>query len=993
MLRQKTDSQSSRRTNAVKKVKFRRKVPNPDEQMEMMCLRLDAFTQGGLASSLYSGMAEGICLHRIIFDENREPADYRILDINQAYSDITGITRDKALGALASELYGTGKPPYLDIYAEVAETGKPKKFEVFFDHIGHFAISVVSPEKDQFITIFTDVTETKASEQILRAQRALAEDLSSTTDYAWALNRALESFIEISGMDSGGVYVVDASGDLVLEMDSGLSDSFVGQVGSYSVDTPQHKLVMLGEPVYSTHPQVVNDVGEEVGEEGINALAVIPIKHEGNVIACLNLASHTSDGGPDGKTRSVIETMAGYLGSVIARLNAERALADEQKKYCLVEEHLSDVVWTMDMNFRMTATTKSVERLRGFTSEEVMGHSLAETISPGSIEVAMEAFKKHLDGANLGRFESVKLELEQPCKDGTTIWTETEMTMVPDNDGKPCGIVGVTRNIDDRRETENALKESEERYRIVVEGIQHGIVIANSFPPKVLFANSGMLEILGYSIEELQSMPHHELMAIVHPEDVQKIFGSYHAGLESGNGMPENYVFRIFRKNSEMRWIQASASPSRHKGEDVLVGFFTDVTEQKEAREAEAIAKQRIETAAHMEALRRMAGGIAHDFNNLLTGFYGNLDLAIAELEDALLGVSSRTRTKLLSLQAAINELRPITDRAAALSTQLLKYSKEVSTRKDEYNPTVFLPSDIFERVFKLLDAGHSSVDKISTSEPDLWPVKADKDAMLDALLNLCGNSLDAMPEGGRLTLAASNYYGAVPVLKGEEYANINGRFVRIDVIDTGTGMDENTRAKVFDPYFTTKEPGKGTGLGVSNAFVFTTDHEGHISCLSDTSKDNHGTTFSIFLPATDEEITSSDVPDSESSSVQALKRGTVMLVDDEPMIRKIGKASLKRNKCRCILARDGQEAVEIFKERHLEIDLVILDMTMPRMGGLEAQRKMIEINPDVRTIISTGYGDSKEAEARAVGVLGFLSKPFNLGTFAAALDKYLPEK
>ncbi|NPU83659.1 MAG: CHASE2 domain-containing protein [Syntrophaceae bacterium] len=407
----------------------------------------------------------------------------------------------------------------------------------------------------------------------------------------------------------------------------------------------------------------------------------------------------------------------------------------------------------------------------------------------------------------------------------------------------------------------------------------------------------------------------------------------------------------------------------RIDGSHRLIGFvqvIQDITEQKRA----AREKQRLEAelaqVQKMEAIGTLAGGVAHDFNNILMGIQGYVSLLQIDLP-----AEDRRYSRLQKIETQVQS-------AANLTRQLLGFARggKYEVRPTNLNELLEKTSDMFSRTKKEIMISRRLQENI-------WLVDADQGQIEQVLLNMYINSWHAMPEGGDLTLTTENV-----VLNSSHHRSFDiqpGRHVKISVSDTGTGMDEEVRKRVFEPFFTTKEPGKGTGLGLASAYGIIKNHGGFIEVKSAVGE---GTTFEIYFPASEKnETTEKPVPAMESSR----GRETILLVDDEQENITVMKELLEDLGYRIVCAGSGQEATAVFMMRKDSIDLVILDMVMPGMGGGQTFDALRAIDPGVKVILSSGY--SIEGEARSIldrGCNGFIQKPFLINDLSRIIREVL---
>jgi PAS domain S-box-containing protein len=496
------------------------------------------------------------------------------------------------------------------------------------------------------------------------------------------------------------------------------------------------------------------------------------------------------------------------------------------------------------------------------------------------------------------------------------------------------------------------LVESELQHRLVTESSLTGIAMIKN--GTFLFVNNKAAEMAGMTIETMTGT---RFVDIVHPDDRERMAAKLKR-LQQGETSENQFEFRYVNALGTSGWIEALAVPVYYKGELVVLGHAIDVTDKKEALAEQRKLEANLMQAQKMEAVGNLAGGMAHDFNNLLHAIQGYAETLLL-----------RTR----SSDSDTRELRAIlaaTQRGAELIRQLLTFCRGV-----EIELTPIRLNDHIERAKDLLSRTIPKMIRIDLRlNPDLFLVNADPVLIEQVLFNLAINARDAMPDGGALTIKTRN------ARLGPEYCKIApgakpGDYVEIVITDTGTGIDPETKKRIFEPFFSTKPPSEGTGLGLSTVYGIIENHEGTIHCESEPGK---GTTFRIMLPAVTEAH-----PVQEQSVDEDLTGGaeTVLLVDDEPSIRDLGQTMLTMFGYTVITAANGKTAVELYKDRMEEIDIVILDLVMPEMGGKQCLKKLKELNPEVKVIISSGYdpdGLADEETARLAS--SFISKPYKVG-------------
>jgi CheY-like chemotaxis protein len=358
-----------------------------------------------------------------------------------------------------------------------------------------------------------------------------------------------------------------------------------------------------------------------------------------------------------------------------------------------------------------------------------------------------------------------------------------------------------------------------------------------------------------------------------------------------------------------------------------------------------------------MESLGTMAGGIAHDFNNLLTIILGYTDVL---LESRMEGDPDRED---------LRRIRYAAGKGADLVKRILTFSRKTESRPLDLdlNQRIRQTQRFLQRTIpKMID-----IDLILAD--DLARIHADPTQVDQILMNLAVNARDAMPEGGKLVIETAN------VVLDEEYAQTHfgaktGEYVLLSMSDSGHGMDKETLDHIFEPFFTTKEAGKGTGLGLAVVYGIVTHHNGYITCNSEPGR---GTTFKIYLPVAKVE-TKPDV--ATSREIPAYGTETILLVDDEEFVRDLGKRILERSGYTVLTASNGKEALDAYKRKKEDISLVILDLIMPEMSGMQCLEELLQINPNTLVLIASGFAvDRQTKEAIETAAKGFLSKPYNV--------------
>ena len=510
-----------------------------------------------------------------------------------------------------------------------------------------------------------------------------------------------------------------------------------------------------------------------------------------------------------------------------------------------------------------------------------------------------------------------------------------------------------------RDRSQKALRESEEKYRTILENIEDGYYEVD-IGGNLTFFNESACRLLGYSHDELRGMNNRRY---TDKENAGKIYRTFNEVYSTG--VPAKGLdWEIVRKDGTKRSIESSVSLMKDaSGRPIgFRGVVRDITERK------ALETQ-LRQAQKMEALGTLAGGIAHDFNNLLQAISGYTQLLLWEKSGTDHGAHE------------LKEIEKAAGRAASLIRQLLAFSRKVEGERRPVN----LNQEIMDIEKVLKRTIPKMIDIEIRLSKDLRTVRADPIQMEQILLNLGSNAADAMPEGGKWVIETRN------ASLDEEYCRnhlgaVPGDYVLLTVTDTGHGMDRETVQHIFEPFFTTKEIGRGTGLGLASVYGIVKSHGGYIMCYSEVGR---GTIFKIYLPAVEQEG-----GEYKKSAEKTMPKGgseTILVVDDELSIREFAKRILQRFDYQVLLARSGEEALDIYNGRKDGIDLVILDLGMPGMGGYACLRELLKIDPSARVMIASGYAiDDRMKEILQSGAAEYIGKPYQFRELLAKVRDVL---
>ncbi len=521
----------------------------------------------------------------------------------------------------------------------------------------------------------------------------------------------------------------------------------------------------------------------------------------------------------------------------------------------------------------------------------------------------------------------------------------------------------VQYTVNKRRAADDALRESQEKYRTILESIEEGC-FETDIDGNLTFFSNPFLKKLGYSRDELLGRNTSQYTSPDTAEKMNRITERL-----KKTGKPENVAdYDVIRKDGSNVSLELSVSLLKDQDGRPMGyrGVLRDVSERKKTEEEKHKLETQLQQAQKMESIGTLAGGIAHDFNNILMGIQGNASLMLLKIDS-----EHPNHEKIKNIETYVQN-------GTALTKQLLGFARrgKYLIKATDLNEIIDKSSSLFARTKKEIQV-HTDLYE------DLWTAEVDRGQIEQVLLNLYVNAWQAMSNGGDLYLQTENVILDRSYVK--PYKVEPGRYVKISVSDTGVGIDKETQERIFEPFFTTKEMGRGTGLGLASVYGIIKSHSGYINVYSENER---GTIFTIYLPASAKEV----FIEEEGSPAMLIKgTGTILLIDDEKMILDIGLELLEELGYTVLSAMNGQEAIDVFQKDQDNIDLVIMDMIMPGMGGGETFDRLKEINPEVKVLLSSGYSINGQAtKIIRRGCDGFIQKPFNMYQLAEKIQKIL---
>ncbi|MEJ2642593.1 MAG: ATP-binding protein [Desulfosarcinaceae bacterium] len=652
---------------------------------------------------------------------------------------------------------------------------------------------------------------------------------------------------------------------------------------------------------------------------------------------------------------------------------AQRELSQSQRKYLDLFDFAPIGYFLVDTMGVLQEINLTGARMIDRSRDGIGGKPLFVYMEPA----CRPAFERHLRSIWAGEPASTEVVLRQ--KDDRRLPVELFSIPVSDEAGRIVQARIAATDISRRRQAEEELKASESRLHNIVKTI-----------PDIVYRldRNGMINFISESIRRYGYRPDEMLggsmMRLVHPEDRMRArhhLDERRTGDRSTNGLELRLLVedkasqsdadgdaakeeRYFLVNAEGLYTDSSEPDRQFIGTQ---GIAHDITKRKHSENEHRYLEAELHQARKMEAIGTLAGGIAHDFNNLLMGIQGNTSLIRMDNPD-----DEHSQQRLENIEQCVK-------RGSELTKQLLGFAKggKYAVKTLDINRIVAETVQLFARTHKAIKIGQELSE-------DLWVVDADRGQLEQVLLNLLINADQAMPEGGEIRLVTKNI--ASPSQPPHRLGLKTGRYIRILIEDTGVGMPPEILSRIFEPFFTTKEMGRGTGMGLASAYGIVKNHDGIIDVDSTPGR---GSRFWVYLPASDGAVS----VENEVHQGILKGKGTVLLVDDEEIIIRVGSDMLNSLGYRVICARKGREAVQIYDQKHAEIDLVILDMVMPEMSGFETYDYLKSINPHIKVLLASGFSQKGQAsEIIARDRQTFIQKPFDLARLSHKLNAILPD-
>jgi PAS domain S-box-containing protein len=627
---------------------------------------------------------------------------------------------------------------------------------------------------------------------------------------------------------------------------------------------------------------------------------------------------------------------------------ASKPLTDERRYRYLISGISDYAIYMLDPQGHVSSWNAGANRFKGYVAQEILGQHFSRFYTPEDQQSGMPA-RALRTALSEGKYESEGWRVR---KDGSRFWAHVVIDPIYAEDGVLVGFGKITRDVTERKRAEDALRDSEQRFRLLVNGVTDYALYMLSPEGTVTNWNAGAERIKGYGQDEV----------------IGSHFSRFYTEGDRNAGLPQRALATAasaghfesegwrMRKDGSCFWAHAVID-AIHDETGELVGFAKitrDLTEKKKAAEALEQVNQALYQAQKMESIGQLTGGIAHDFNNLLS-------VLSSGVEVLRMGRAEGDARTLESMRRAI-------DRGARLTQQLLAFARQQPLQAETRSINRVING--FETVLRR--AGNPTIEFVVELDRKTHSAVIDSARLESALLNLVVNARDAMPDGGRLCIATSN----VTLAAHQAGTLPAGNYVRVTVSDTGTGMPPDVVARAFEPFFTTKEVGKGTGLGLSQVYGFIKQSDGDIVI---DSRPGEGTTISIYLPAVVE-----CAADAEAAAEHTER---VLIVEDEPDLMDVAASLFTSMGYDVLTAASGREAIDVLE--HRDVDILFTDVVMPNgMSGIELANYAREHYPATKIMLASGYPlpALRQRHGSELNEFAFINKPYRLSDLARTL-------
>ncbi len=849
-----------------------------------------------------------------------------LIDINDYWIKTMGYARSEVIGRKVTDFYTDASRKYAQDIVQPAffRTGIANAISYQF----------VKKNGEVLDVLLSATAERDDAGNVVRSQ-AVIQDITERKRMEEYLRRSEERYRDLFENASDGISIQDGTGFIDCN-----------KRGAAMYGLPKEKLIGRSPAEFAPERQPDGRLSAEVAGEKIQAaLSGVPQFFEWQPLR--------ADGSPFDVEITLSRLEIGgsvFLQAIVRDITARKRAEDERRRSERMLQTIIDAepecVKLLDENANLIMMNRAgLDMLQADSLEQVKGRCVCSLLTSGYRQAFLDLTRRVFQGG------SGTLLFEVIGMKGRHLWLETHAVPLRNEKDEIGALLGVTRNVTERIQQDEALRASEARFRSIIEHASTGILVADNETAQIMYANPEICRLLGYSEQEFHTMKATELAV---PEEASLTVVGFQAHAAGKLHATER---TIRRKDGSSLRMSINSVQMEYDGRPSMAGFFVDISE-KVLLEEERLKTQKL------ESLGTLAGGIAHDFNNLLQGVFGYISMARLTFDQ-----KEKSLAMLEQAEKALHQSVNLTSQLLTFSKGGKPVKKVLDLRSVIENSTAFALSG-------------SRVTCEILADKDLRTVEADEGQIGQVIQNIVLNADQAMPLGGMIRVSIRNMPAAAIVLP----ADLQGDLVEIVIRDQGTGIPAEHLTRIFDPYFTTKE--KGSGLGLATAYSIIKNHGGLVRVQSEVGK---GTTFFIYLPAS-----GAAVEESKSPAIPAATRkARILVMDDEKMIRAVAGELLTAIGHDVTCAESGETALEAYqaaRDAGTPFDLVILDLTIRGgMGGIETLRKLTEINRDVKAVVSSGYSDDAAlSNYRKQGFRAFLKKPYNMEDLQSTLNALL---
>ena len=874
--------------------------------------------------------------------------------------------KDDMIGRTLHEVFPKEKADFfLEHIARALDEGRMHRVEYSLQINGTeiwFDGSVSPMSKDSVVWIARDITERKRAEAERRLIFEIIQGVITTPNLDELLKLIHHSIGELLYAENCFVALYDQTNDLMYFQF--WVDKF------YPIPPPgppgtgfSGYVLRTGQPLLLTE-ELMNEMyrrGEvEKGGRSSASWLGVPLRTSSRTIGILVLQHYEDEHAYSRGDLEFLSSVGDQIALAIERRRAEDALRETARSKAESLALLDTILSTAPIGFAFhnrdlvfERINKTLAAINGLSVEEHLGRTLREALPETAY--GLEPLLRRVLETGDAVIDS-ELSGEAPADPGQQHYWLASFYPVRMQGGEMLGVGVLVSDITERKRAEEALRQSEERYRLLFERNPQPMWVFDLETLAFLEVNEAAIKHYGYSREEFLAMTITDIRPTV---DVPPLIGGMS---EEPTEHSEAGIWKHTRKDGSIIDVEITGHALTFYGRRARIVLSYDVTERISLEE-------QFRQAQKMEAIGQLAGGIAHDFNNLLTAINGYCELTIRRLrhQDPLL--------------PNLEEIKKAGDRAASLTRQLLAFSRKqvLQPRILDLNSVV---SDLEKMLRRLIG---EDVELRTVLDPTLGRIKVDPGQVEQIIMNLAVNARDAMPQGGKLTIETKSVYLDGDYARKHIGASL-GYFVMLAVSDNGEGMDLRTQARIFEPFYTTKEVGKGTGLGLSTVYGIVKQSGGDIWVYSEVGR---GTTFKVYLPRIDEDV---------QEYKKSIKRGedlrgqeTILIAEDEEIVRKLTCQVLGLYGYQVLEAANGGTALLICERRTEPIHLLITDMVMPEMSGRELSERLSKLRPEMKVLYMSGYTDSAMLHQGALeDGENFIQKPFSPDTLATKVREVL---